>query len=343
MTEQALSSKKGVLLVNLGTPDAPTIGAVFRYLNEFLTDPRVIDIPWLQRQLLVRGLIVPKRVRASTRTYRSIWTDQGSPLKIHTYALKERLSEALGECWQVEAAMRYQNPSIGSALRKLRGVKELIVIPLFPQYASATTGSVIEKVMEELKPWQIYPKLSFVDTFFDHPDVIDAYAEQARPFDLASYDKVLFSFHGLPVRQLQKGNSACKRESSCCQKNLSCYAAQCFKMADLIAKRLNLSPSQKEVAFQSRLGNEPWTEPYTSYALHQMAKEGKKRVLVLCPAFVSDCLETLFEIGVEYAEEFKTAGGETLHLVPSLNSSKTWVSALKTLITDQTSPSQQNG
>jgi ferrochelatase len=217
------------------------------------------------------------------------------------------------------------------------------VIPLFPQYASATTGSVIEKVMEELKSWLIYPKISFIDAFFDHPMVVDAYAEQARGFEVGNYDKVLFSFHGLPVRQLQKGSAACKKESACCQKNLTCYAAQCFKMADLIAERLKLSPSQKEVVFQSRLGNEPWTEPYTSATLHRLAREGHKKVLVLCPAFVADCLETLYEIGVEYAEEFKAAGGEKLELVPSLNSSKTWVSALKTLITDQTSRSLPDG
>jgi ferrochelatase len=193
--------------------------------------------------------------------------------------------------------------------------------------------------MEELKSWQIYPKLSFIDAFFDHPQVVEAFAEKGRDFDLSSYDKVLFSFHGLPVRQLQKASSACKRESDCCKKNLSCYAAQCHKMAGLIAARLQLSPSQKEVAFQSRLGNEPWTEPYTSYTLHRMAKEGHKRVLVFCPAFVADCLETLYEIGIEYEKEFKAEGGETLHLVPSLNSSQTWVSALTDLVTAQTSQS----
>lgn len=322
---------KGVLLVNLGTPDTPSNKDVFRYLNEFLTDPRVIDYPWLKRQLLVRGIIVPFRYKASAASYREIWDERGSPLKYHTFDAAEKLQAILKGDYQVEVAMRYQNPSIRSALQKLKGVKELTVIPLFPQYASATTGSVFDKVMEEITKWQILPKLKMIDAFYNHPKVIQAFAQNAKPFELTSYDKVLFSFHGLPVRQLKKASPVCKRDPDCCQKNFCCYSAQSYKMADLIAQELNLAKDRYEICFQSRLGKEPWIEPYTSDVIRRLSKEGAKKLLVFCPAFVADCLETIHEIGVEYNEEFQASGGERIDLVPSLNSSDTWVEALKVL------------
>lgn len=310
-----MPSDKGVLLVNLGTPDSPSDWDVWRYLNEFLLDPRVIDIPWLKRQLLVRGAIIPLRFKASAASYRMIWDERGSPLKYHTLDAAKKLGLKLGSEYRVEAAMRYRNPTIRSALDKLKGVKELIVIPLFPQYASATTGSIYEKVMDELKGWVVLPKLKFIDCFYDHPKVIEAFSEAAKSFDLHTYDKVLFSFHGLPKRQLEGDNS---------------YLFQSYQMAELIATQLKLN--NYEVAFQSRLGKEPWIEPYTVDTIKRFAEEGARKVLVFCPAFVADCLETLHEIGVEYAADFKRHGGQKLDLVPSLNSSDRWVEALNDMV-----------
>lgn len=323
---------KGLLLVNLGTPDSPNPGDVFRYLNEFLTDERVIDIPWLQRQLLVRGAIVPIRFLASSKSYKAIWTERGSPLRFHSEDATRKLAKVLEGEWQVELAMRYQNPSIKEKLQLLRNCSEIVVLPLFPQYASATTGSVVAKVMEEVSQWSIIPQMRFIDTFYDMPEVITAYAAQAKHLDLASYDKILFSFHGLPVRQLTKANSCCKKSSNCCQTQTSCYSAQCFKTADLLAEELNLRADQWELCFQSRLGKEPWLQPYTSDTLKRLREEGIKNILVFCPSFVADCLETIHEIGVEYAEEFKHLGGERLDLVPSLNDSEQWIEALQAIV-----------
>lgn len=326
---------KGLLFVNLGTPDSPRPYDVFKYLNEFLTDKRVIDFPWLQRQLLVRGLIVPTRFLTSAKSYRAIWTNKGSPLRVHTEEAAAKLQDKLGEEWQVEVAMRYQNPSIEAVLEKLKGCSEIVVLPLFPQYASATTGSIFEKVMEVLGKWAIIPKVRLIDSFYDHPGVISAFAHQAEGFDIGDYDKVLFSFHGLPVKQLTKSSSLCRKSPNCCKTNLCCYSAQCYKTADLLAEELKLKPSQWQITFQSRLGKDPWIEPYTSDVLKDLRQKGAKKILVFCPAFVADCLETIHEIAVEYEEEFRHLGGECLHLVPSLNSSDLWIDALTHIINDK--------
>jgi ferrochelatase len=308
---------------------------VFRYLNEFLTDERVIDIPWWRRQLLVRGIIVPTRFRSSTKAYQAIWTKEGSPLMVHSLNLKRELQEKLGCGYRVEIAMRYQNPSIASGLNKLKRFKEIIVVPLFPQYASATTGSVHQKVMECVGKWIQIPKITFIDSYYDHPHFIQAFADISQKYDIEAYDKILFSFHGLPVRQLVKGG--CQWKGECChsltQGNQGCYSAQCYQTAYKIAEKLNLERGRYRVSFQSRLGKDPWMEPYTTDTLRQLRKEGAKKILVFCPAFVSDCLETIYEIGVEYAEEFKHLGGEKLDLVEGLNDHPSWVLALEQLIT----------
>lgn len=323
---------KGILLINLGTPDSPKPWDVFRYLNEFLTDERVIDFSWFKRQLLVRGLIVPFRFLASSKSYKAIWTEKGSPLRFHTMEAARKLQGNLGSGYRVEVAMRYQNPSIPEVLKKLKSVSELIVVPLFPQYASATTGSIVEKVMEEIQTWNEIPKIKILDSFHDSEAVIEAFAAQAKEFDIPSYDKVLFSFHGLPVRQLTKANPHCQKKKSCCKSNKRCYAAQCYQTADLLAKKLSLKAGEWEICFQSRLGKEPWIQPYTTDTLKKLRSQGVENILVFCPAFVADCLETIHEIGVEYAEEFKHMGGKRLDLVPSLNGSKEWVSALETMV-----------
>lgn len=329
-----------VLLVNLGTPDSPKPKDVYRYLIEFLTDARVIDIPWLQRQLLVRALIVPLRYRQSAKSYQKIWSAEGSPLYVYGKKVKNALQNILGEDFLVGLAMRYQNPSIEHVLNKLlnKGIKHLIVLPLFPQYASASTGSVYQKLMDILKHKNTYPKITFIDSFADHEALIDAFCHVARKKPLNEYDHFLFSFHGLPQRQILKSDrfNHCLKNQNCCQtaclENTDCYSAQCHLTYQAIVKKLQLDPEKTSIAFQSRLGKEPWIEPFTPKVIEKLAKDNKKNVLVFCPSFVCDCLETLFEIGEEYAVEFKKCGGERLDLVQGLNDEPLWIEALKKIV-----------
>ena len=334
-----MSEKIGILLVNLGTPDAARFGAVRRYLNEFLTDERVIDLPWLSRQLLVRGLIVPRRFRYSTRLYQQIWTDRGSPLLLHSQATRDHLQKVLGEDFHVVLGMRYQNPSIASALELLRQaqVDQLIVLPLFPQYASATTGSVHAKVMETLKDWAVIPALTMVNNYCTDPGFIRAFAEIGHTYAPHTYDHVLFSYHGLPERHLIKADfkgGYCLKTPGCCDtlnsRNRHCYRAQCYATTRALTEALHLN--KYSICFQSRLGSDPWTQPYTEETIRRCAKQGVKRLLVFAPSFTCDCLETILEIGKEYAEVFKQEGGEELTLVRSLNTHPTWIEALKNLI-----------
>jgi ferrochelatase len=332
-----MKKKTGVLLVNLGTPDSPDPRDVYRYLIEFLTDERVIDGSWLKRQLLVRGVIVPRRYKQSAKSYQEIWTAEGSPLKVYGYRVKNLLQQRLGSQYVTELAMRYQNPSIRESLNRLieNKCQKIIVLPMFPQYASATTGSVHQNIMEIVSEWQNIPEITLIDQFAAHPALIRAFCASASAYNHEDYDHVLFSFHGLPERylvQADRSGQCCKKSKNCCavisEKNQECYSAQCYATADGIVNALKLSPERYSFSFQSRLGKEPWLQPYTSEVIARLAKEGKKRVLVFCPSFVCDCLETIHEIGVEYAEEFKQAGGETLDLVPGLNDRAEWIDAL---------------
>ncbi|WP_293304207.1 ferrochelatase [Pedobacter sp. UBA5917] len=334
-------SKKGILLVNLGTPDSPATADVKKYLDQFLMDERVIDIPKLNRTLLVKGIIVPFRSPKTAKLYKEIWNENGSPLLYYSKLQAKMLQERLGDDYHVELAMRYQSPSIASALANLKAglVESIQVIPMFPQYASASTGSVMQLVMELVGKWPTVPPISFVNSFHDNELMIKVFAENARKHDVASYDHVLFSFHGLPERQLLKCDhtgSYCLKSADCCQTlndtNKFCYSAQGHDTARLIAKELNLSKDQYTVCFQSRLGKEPWVQPYTTDVLKKLAGEGKKRLLVFSPAFVADCLETLYEITVEYHEEFKELGGEHVQLVESLNDSPVFIEALAGMV-----------
>jgi ferrochelatase len=338
-----MTGKKGILLINLGTPDSPSTSDVRKYLKEFLMDERVIDINPVLRNILVKGIIVPFRGPKSAKLYQKIWSDEhGSPILMYSRLQQRLLQQRLGNDYQVELGMRYQNPSIEKAINSLRlsNVDCIRVIPMFPQYASATTGSVYQEVMRLMGKWPVVPKLSFINSFYGNELMIEAFAENGRVFAPDSYDHILFSFHGLPKRHLVKsgcvGHSG-KGEDNCCKrltkKNKFCYAAQCYHTAQLIAAKLNLPFLKYSVSFQSRLGNDPWIEPYTSHVLAELAKTGKKRVLVFCPAFVSDCLETIYEIQQEGLETFVNAGGEELHLVPSLNDSPMWIEALAGMAT----------
>lgn len=332
----------GILLINLGTPDSPQKRDVKRYLNEFLTDGRVIDLPWLSRQLLVRGVIVPKRVRESSRSYQAIWTEEGSPLMCYGIALQNKLQAALGEKFHVALAMRYRNPSIDAVLKGMEGrFERLIILPLFPQYASATTGSVHQRVMENLSQWEIIPETTFINSYYNHPALIEAFCAIAQNYPLDTYDHILMSFHGLPERYLKKAdrNSHCLAKKECCQKlcdlNKQCYSAQCHETARAIAEKLGIPKEHYSVCFQSRLGKEPWIQPYTSDQLKTMIAKGCKKILVMSPAFACDCLETIQEIGVEYNHEFKTLGGQKLDLMHGLNDHPLWIKALKTLVMEK--------
>lgn len=336
--------KTGILLVNLGTPLSPHPKDVKNYLIEFLTDGRVIDIPWLKRQFLVRCCIVPRRYEISAKAYEAIWTPEGSPLLFNSMRVMQALQVSLDCSYHVELGMRYQHPSLELALDKLfeQEISKLVVLPLFPQYASATTGSVHEKIMSLLQRRLSIPKVTFIDSFYDHPGLVEAFCSIGKEQTIGSYDHILFSFHGLPERQIKKcdqerSNSAyCLTEEDCCRKsimqNKNCYKAQCYHTAQAIATRLQLSKDQYSVCFQSRLGSEPWLTPSASEVIMERARIGNKRLLVFSPSFVCDCLETLYEIEIEYRHQFCQAGGEQLTLVKSLNDHPIWIKALKNII-----------
>lgn len=333
-------AKKGILLVNLGTPDSPEVKDVRKYLDQFLMDERVIDIPRFNRTLLVKGIIVPFRSPKTAKLYKEIWDEKGSPLLYYSVKQAEMLQGKLGKEYQVELAMRYQNPSVESALERLKKglVDSIKVIPLFPQYASASTGSVIQLVMELVSKWPTIPNISFVNSFHDNDLMLEIFAGNARKHGLENYDHILFSFHGIPQRQMSKSDHTgkyCLKANNCCENynnaNKFCYSAQCHNTAKLLAEKLGISKDQYSVCYQSRLGKEPWIQPYTTDVLKKLASEGKKRLLVFSPAFVADCLETVYEITVEYHEEFKALGGEKVQLVESLNDDPRFIEVLAEL------------
>lgn len=335
-------NKHGVLLVNLGTPDSPSTADVRKYLNEFLMDERVIDINPVQRTLLVKGIIVPFRGPKSAKLYKEIWSETtGSPLLHYSIIQKKLLQERLGNEYQVELAMRYQSPSIESALNKLKDaqVSSIKVLPLFPHYASASTGSVLQKVMQLVSKWQTIPNISFINSFHDNELMIKAFAGNALKYQPETYDHILFSFHGLPERQLVKSDHSqkhCLKTNNCCStltdNNKFCYSAQCHDTARLISEKLSLPKEKFTVCFQSRLGKDPWVQPYTSAIIKELANKGMKRLLVFCPAFVADCLETVYEVTVEYGDEFKALGGEHVQLVESLNDNPLWIEAMEGML-----------
>ena len=332
--------KKGVLLVNLGTPDSTKVSDVRKYLREFLSDKRVIDIPTVPRWMLVNLIIAPFRAPKSAAEYRKLFTERGSPLKYYTEDLLDPLRKMLGDEYVVEYAMRYQSPSVASGLNKLKdqNVSSIHVIPLFPQYASATTGSVIDKVMEITKTWQIIPEIKFTSQFLEDDKFLEVIAKNGRRWmEKTDYDHFVFSYHGLPERQIRKGSVGKQCQlGSCCSKfherNQFCYRAQCFQTTRLVAEKLGIPEDKYTVCFQSRLGKDPWIKPYTEDVLKELAKSGKTKVLAFSPAFVSDCLETTIEVGQEYKEEFEEAGGEQWDLVESLNDDPLWIESLAGIV-----------
>lgn len=333
--------KTGVLLIQLGTPDSPKTSDVRRYLSEFLNDPRVIDIPWLPRKLLVNGIIVPFRAPKSAKIYKELWEvgNGVSPLMTHTKSVQKLVSERLSnENVTVEIAMRYQNPSLDSVLHRMRlaNYEQIIIIPLFPQYASASSGSAIEKAMNIIRKWWVIPEIKIVSQFYDHPAYIDAVVDRVKEFEISSYDHILFSYHGLPERQVDKvydsglcSDQPCETEIN--EHNTFCYKATCYATTRLIAEKMGLNESDYTVCFQSRL-DKKWLEPFSDKVVEEWGKKGAKRLLAFSPAFVADCLETIIEIGEEYQEIFKEFGGEKVQLVPSSNDHPRFIDCVEDLI-----------
>ncbi len=334
-----MKAKTGVLIVNLGTPDSPSVPDVRKYLFEFLNDPRVIDLPWLLRKFLVNIIIVPFRAPKSAKIYQQLWTKDGSPLIIFGKSVKEKLQNALGEEFEVELGMRYQNPSMDIILEQMREkqYEKIIVVPMFPQYASATSGSVAEKIMKIINRWWVIPEIKIAGQFFDNEDFINAFVERAKQYKIEEYDHVLFSFHGLPVRQVDKVHLNGKHcsdyncEIELDDNNKLCYRAACYATTRLLTKKLNMPKGKYTVCFQSRL-DKNWLEPFTDRVIIQKAKEGAKKLLVFSPAFVADCLETIVEIGIEYQKLFEEHGGVKIQLVESLNDHPAWIEALKKMV-----------
>ncbi len=338
--------KTAVLLINLGTPDSPSVSDVRKYLFEFLNDPRVIDIPAIARFLLVNLIIVPFRAPKSAKIYEELWVNnglpkgmKGSPILYYGKSIQEKLQSAVGNEFDVHLAMRYKNPSIDKALAEIykKKYERVLVIPLFPQYASATTGSVIDKVMKIISRWWVIPEVKFIGQFYDNEGYINTVVEQSKKYNLEEFDHVLFSYHGLPVRQVDKvykDGSLCEEhncETEINETNKFCYKATCYATTRLITQKLNLPQEKYTVCFQSRL-DKKWLEPFADKTILEQAKKGAKKLLVFSPAFVADCLETLIEIGFEYQKLFEEHGGEKVQLVESLNDHPMWIETLKKLV-----------
>lgn len=334
--------KTGVLLIQLGTPDSPKTSDVRRYLSEFLNDKRVIDLPWLGRKMLVNGIIVPFRAPKSAKIYQQLWdlSNQVSPLITHSVNTQNKLQKRFdNEEVTVHLAMRYQNPSMYDVMEEMRkeNYDHIVILPLFPHYASASSGSAYELAMKIISKWWVIPQVSLVEQFWDNDGYIDAIVDRAKQFNIEDYDHVLFSYHGLPVRQLDKvyqEEGLCEDhscESEITDKNKFCYKATCYGTTRLIANKLNIPEENYTVCFQSRL-TKNWVTPYADEVVEERAKKGDKKILVFSPAFVADCLETLIEISDEYQEIFEENGGDKVQLVPSTNDHDRFIDGLESLI-----------
>ena len=328
-------SERGVLLVNLGSPKSTQVADVRRYLNQFLMDPYVVDLPWPARRLLV-SLILLTRPKASAHAYASIWWEDGSPLLVISRRVQQALQQQLD--MPVELAMRYGEPSIEQGLLALAarpGIREVLFMPQYPQHADSTITTSVYEAQRVIKQHGLDIRLNVVPAFYDRPDYLAALADSMRPYLAQGFDHLLLSYHGLPERHLRKADPTgthCLASGDCCERasaaHATCYRAHCSHVSRELAARLELAPEQWSMAFQSRLGRDKWIEPYTETRIDELAAQGVKRLLVACPAFVADCIETLEEIGDRAREQFVAAGGEELVLIPCLNDDPQWVQVL---------------
>lgn len=330
---------KGVLLVNLGSPASPSVPDVRRYLREFLMDGRVLDVNWLLRFCLVHFAILPSRPKQSAEAYHKIWTPAGSPLVVTSRNVQAKLQERVSV--PVELAMRYQNPSIPDAIRNLaqKGVDEVLLITLFPHYAMSSFETAVERVKEVAATLAPQMRFQVQPPCFEDHDYIAALTASAKEFLDAGYDHLLFSFHGLPERHLRKSDPTgchCLSAANCCATpslaHATCYRAQCYQTVAAFVKQAGVAEGKYSIAFQSRLGRDPWLKPYTDHELPRLAQSGVKKLLVMCPAFVSDCLETIEEIGLRGRETFLGAGGTDFALIPCLNEHPLWLEALEKMV-----------
>lgn len=334
--------KRGVLLMNLGSPDSTEVSDVKKYLNQFLMDGRVIDKPYLMRALLVKGIIVPFRAPKSAEAYETIWTKEGSPLIVISKQLRDAVQQQVE--YPVEITMRYGNPSPETAFEKLLqgmpDMEEVIAVPLYPHYAMSSFETAVEYVKETHRKKKYGFRLNFVTPYFKDPDYITALAENMRPYLQQDYDHLLFSYHGVPGRHIMKSDitgNHCLQSPDCCDvpspAHAFCYRHQCFTTTRLVTEKLSVPKEKYSISFQSRLGK-GWLEPFTDVRFEEMPKEGIKKLLVVCPAFVSDCLETLEEIAIRGKETFIEAGGESYAMIPCMNTHPLWVNALSKWVTE---------
>jgi protoporphyrin/coproporphyrin ferrochelatase len=337
-----MTAKKGIVLMNLGSPDSTEVKDVRRYLNEFLMDGRVIDVPYLLRLLIVKGIVVPFRAPKSAEAYSTIWTKEGSPLVVLTKQLQAALQQHIEE--PIEIAMRYGNPSPKEAfdnlLKKYPAMEEVIAVPLYPHYAMASYETAVEYTKEIYTENKYSFKLSFIKPFYDEANYINAMVENMKPHLNEPYDHILFSYHGIPARHLVKVDPTaahCQKVNDCCNVNSSahktCYRHQCFETTRLVTEALHIPKEKFSIAFQSRLGK-GWLQPFTDVRLEQMPKEGIKKLLIISPAFISDCLETLEELEERGKETFMEAGGEAYKMIPCLNVHPLWVNTLEKWVKD---------
>lgn len=332
-----MQNSTGILFINTGTPEKATYWGVRKYLSQFLSDPRVIDLPAFARFLLLQGVILPFRSYQSAQAYSKIWTEKGSPLLVHSLSFAEKVQKSLGSDYLVAFGMRYGKPSIKDAWERLKGrCSRVLVFPLFPHYASSSTGSALEEAYTVLsKDWNLLPVRSIGD-FYSDKTFQAVYSRHIEDhLKKAEWEHVVFSFHGLPQHHIEKSGCMGKCPLDACEKIQEaplCYRAQAYEMVRLFNEHLGLGEEQFTVAFQSRLGKRPWIQPYFDELLPKLFERGLRRIAVVCPSFVSDCLETLEEIQVRALESWKELGGVSLTLIPCLNDAEAWVEACAEII-----------
>jgi len=331
-------NKTALLLINVGTPDSPDLSDVRQFLSEFLSDKRVINLPYITRKILVNGIIVPFRAPKSAKLYQKLWTKKGSPLLFYSIEVQKKLQHYLGKKFKVYLGMRYGNPSLKETLIQMKkdNLDEIIVLPLFPQYASATSGTAIDYFLKLIREWNTIPQLKIISQFYKHQEFIDVFANRIKSYLKDNYDHILFSYHGLPIKQVTRSHDKKDCEEFNCtneinDQNKNCYHATCYHTTRLLVENLELSDDQYTVCFQSRFAKK-WLNPFTDEVIIQKAKEGIKKILIVSPSFTTDCLETIVEIGIEYKQLFEENGGEHLQLVESINDSDDWINALKSII-----------